>query len=96
MFFTVIGVAAAILTTFSFIPQIIKVYRNKSAKDVSLLTLLQLSGGVFLWVIYGIYRSDPIIIAANSITLISLITLLFLWYRYARIENKANAGNQNL
>lgn len=96
MLFSAIGVAAAVLTTFSFIPQIIKVYKNKSAKDVSLFTLAQLSCGVFLWIIYGLYRRDPIIIAANSITLITLITLLFLWCRYARIENKANAGNQSL
>lgn len=96
MLFSAIGVAAAVLTTFSFVPQIIKVYKHKSAKDVSLVTLIQLSSGVFLWVIYGLYRRDPIIIAANSVTLISLVTLLFLWCRYARIENKANAGNQDL
>lgn len=88
MFITVIGVAAAVLTTFSFVPQIIKVYRNKSARDVSLLTLLQLSSGVFLWIIYGLYRRDPIIIAANSITLVSLLILLFLWCYYARKEGR--------
>jgi MtN3 and saliva related transmembrane protein len=82
MLINAIGAAAAVLTTFSFVPQIIKVYRNKSAKDVSLVTLVQLSSGVFLWVIYGLYRRDPIIIAANTVTFISLAVLVFFYFIY--------------
>lgn len=84
MLWTIIGVSAAILTMFSFIPQIIKVFKNKSAKDVSVTTLLQLSLGVSLWIAYGIHLRDKIIILANGVTLISLIILLYLYYRYGR------------
>jgi len=49
-----IGVAAAALTTFSFIPQIVKVVRHRSARDVSVITIVQLAAGVSLWVVYGI------------------------------------------
>lgn len=90
MFWIITGSAAAALTTFSFIPQIIKVYKHKSAKDVSLTTLIQLASGVFLWIIYGIYLKDPIIISANSITLISLMILLYLWFYYTRMDCKRN------
>jgi MtN3 and saliva related transmembrane protein len=82
MLWKLIGIAAATLTMFSFVPQIVRALRTKSVKDVSPVTLFQLSTGVFLWIIYGIYLRDPIIIAANLITLITLGILLFLYFRY--------------
>jgi len=79
-----IGTLAACLTSFSFIPQIIKVFRSRSSGDLSLVTLFQLSAGVFLWMVYGIYRQDYIIIAANGFTLFSLIILLIFYFQYAK------------
>jgi len=84
MLWTIIGSTAATLTMFSFIPQIIKVVRTKSAKDVSFITLLQLSVGVSLWMIYGIHLKDFIIITANGITLVTLIILISLYFSYVR------------
>ncbi|MDD5519052.1 MAG: SemiSWEET transporter [Candidatus Omnitrophica bacterium] len=88
MFWIIIGVSAAILTTFSFVPQIARSLRTKSVKDVSPITLLQLSTGVFLWIIYGIYLKDPIIITANSVTFIILAIVLFLYFKYRRFTAK--------
>ncbi len=82
MFWLMVGSSAAVLTMFAFIPQIIKVLKNKSAKDVSPITLLQLSFGVSLWIAYGFHLKDAVIITANSITLITLIILLFLYFSY--------------
>ncbi len=76
-----IGIAAALLTTFGFVPQIIKMHRTKSAKDVSLVTLFQFSAGVILWTLYGIHLGDSIIIAANVITFITLIVAIIFYYR---------------
>ncbi|MDP2941084.1 MAG: SemiSWEET transporter [Candidatus Omnitrophota bacterium] len=84
MLLTVIGASAAILTMFSFLPQIVKIAKTKSAHDVSIFTLLQLSTGVSLWIIYGALRKDAIIIIANAITLLSLATLLYLYFSYGR------------
>ncbi|RJO63995.1 MAG: hypothetical protein C4540_05420 [Candidatus Omnitrophota bacterium] len=78
----VIGSLAACCTMFAFIPQIIKVVRTKSAKDVSAITVLQLSFGVTLWIAYGIHLKDAVIIVANSITLCSTIVLYLLYLRY--------------
>ncbi|MDP2928256.1 MAG: SemiSWEET family transporter [Candidatus Omnitrophota bacterium] len=56
--------------------------RTRSVKDVSPVTLFQLSFGVILWVIYGIARRDPIIILANAVTLVTLSILIFLYFKY--------------
>ncbi|PIQ91270.1 MAG: hypothetical protein COV71_00040 [Candidatus Omnitrophica bacterium CG11_big_fil_rev_8_21_14_0_20_41_12] len=82
MLWTIVGILAAILTTFSFIPQIIRSLRTRSVKDVSPITLFQLSTGVLLWMLYGISRKDPIIIFANAVTLITLAVLIYLYFRY--------------
>lgn len=82
IFWKITGSAAAMLTMFSFVPQIIKVVKTRSAKDVSVVTLYQLAAGVLLWIAYGIHLRDPIIILANAVTLTSMIILLWLYYRY--------------
>lgn len=73
---------AAALTMFSFIPQIIKIYKNRSSQDLSIITLLQLSFGVSLWIVYGVHLKDAVIITANSITLVTMIILLYLYFRF--------------
>ena len=84
MFWRIIGLTAATLTMFAFIPQIIKILKTNSVRDVSVTTLLQLAIGVTLWILYGWHLKDAIIITANSITLVSLITLLILYFKYGR------------
>lgn len=88
MSWVLVGFSAAFLTMFAFVPQIIKVFKTKSVKDVSLVTLVQLGLGVSLWIIYGIHLKNIIIIMANSITLLSLIILLFLYVFYGKPKNE--------
>lgn len=84
MIWTIIGSVAATLTMLSFVPQIIKSLRTKSVKDVSLFTLVQLSLGVALWIIYGVYRRDPIIICANLVSLMTLVILISMYFIYGK------------
>jgi len=84
MFWKLIGLTAAGLTSFAFIPQVLKIYTTKSAKDVSFVTLIQFSLGVSLWILYGIYLKDSIIILANAVTLLTLLSAVFLRYKYRR------------
>ncbi len=74
---------------FSFVPQIIRTTQTKSVKDVSRVTLLQLSAGALLWMVYGLHLKNKVIILANFITLASLIILLVLCrvYRDAKVKN---------
>ena len=84
MYWPLIGLAAATLTMFSFVPQIIKVLKTKSIKDVSVITLLQMYLGCSLWTAYGLHIKDYIIIMANVITLVTLTVLLLLYFNLAR------------
>lgn len=80
----ILGILGALLTTFGFVPQILKMKNSRSAKDVSIVTLYQFSGGVLLWALYGIHIRDHIIIAANSITLITLVVAIGFYHHYHR------------
>jgi MtN3 and saliva related transmembrane protein len=82
MIYRSIGIIAALLTMFGFLPQVGKIIRTKSARDVSLLTLLQFSLGVFLWMLYGVHLRDAIIIIANTVTFLTLIVALALYIKY--------------
>ncbi len=79
-----IGIIAALLTSFGFVPQIIKMHRTKSVKDVSLTTLLQFSAGAILWILYGIHQEDTIIIAANTITFVTVVCAVAMYYHFNR------------
>lgn len=79
---TILGLVAATLTTVAFLPQMIKTWRSKSAKDVSLGMLITFCIGVFLWLIYGIYLQALPIILANLLTLIFNLIILGFKIKY--------------
>ena len=80
-FTDILGFVAGICVMTSVIPQILKVWRTKKVKDISLLTFSVLTFGVALWVIYGILKKDMPIIITNSISLfLNLIMVYFIIY----------------
>lgn len=79
-----IGFAAAFCTTAAFIPQLMRVLRLRSAREISLPTFLLFSIGVFLWLLYGIYTGSKPVIASNGVTLILSVSILALKLRYDR------------
>lgn len=72
-----LGISAGILTTISFLPQVIKTWKSRSAKDLSLGMFSLFCLGVVLWLAYGILVNDIPVIVANLMTLILASTLLF-------------------
>lgn len=78
----ILGLAAGFMTTASFLPQAVKVWRSKSTKDVSLGMFLMMCLGVFLWLVYGVMKGDMPIIAANSITLGLALSILVCKIKY--------------
>jgi MtN3 and saliva related transmembrane protein len=80
--FTIIGAVAAALTSFSFLPQVRKIWKHRSARDVSHITMWQLTAGNTLWLTYGIVRKDWVIIAANIVAITILVIGLYLFYRF--------------
>jgi MtN3 and saliva related transmembrane protein len=71
-----IGALAAVLTSTSFVPQIVRGFRRRSLGDLSWGLLITFGVGVFFWLLYGFYRKDAIIIAANAFTLSNIIVLI--------------------
>lgn len=78
----ILGIMAGMLTTISFIPQVIKIYRSKDAKDLSMTTFCIFSCGVFLWLVYGILANEWPIILANGVTLILIFMIIAMKIRY--------------
>ncbi|EAQ99885.1 SemiSWEET transporter [Maribacter sp. HTCC2170] len=73
-----LGLIAATCTTFAFIPQVYKVWQEKSAKDISLTMYLVMTLGLALWLIYGINIDSLPVILANGITLVLVLFMVFL------------------
>ena len=78
----VIGFIAAVLTTVAFVPQILKIWRARSAKDVSLGMYTVFTIGVVLWLVYGILIDSWPIILANCITLLLAGVVLAMKVRF--------------
>jgi MtN3 and saliva related transmembrane protein len=77
-----LGYAAGIITTLAFLPQAFRIFRTRQTRDISLLWALAMNTGIVLWLLYGIVKNDLPMIAANSITLLLLMIILFLKLRY--------------
>jgi len=78
----IVGYIAGALTTISFVPQVVKAWKMKETRDLSLAMLVLFAIGVFLWALYGFWVDSLPIIAANMITFAFILVLLFLKVRY--------------
>lgn len=65
-----VGLAAGTLTTLSFLPQVIRVFKTRTAKDISLGMYLIFCTGVCLWLAYGLLIDSWSILIANSMTIV--------------------------
>lgn len=79
-----LGMLAGILTTIAFLPQVIKTWKSRSAKDLSLGMFSIFCTGVLLWLIYGLLVDDLPIVLANFVTLILALTLLVFKLSFKR------------
>ncbi|RKQ73545.1 SemiSWEET family sugar transporter [Oceanibaculum indicum] len=77
-----VGGIAAVLTTLSFLPQVLKAWRSRSARDVSLLMLLLFLAGVLLWLCYGLALGSLPLILANAVTAVLILAILAAKLRF--------------
>lgn len=77
-----LGFAAAALTTVSFVPQAVKIWRTRSTRDISLGMFLLFSTGVFLWTVYGVYRRDLPMTLSSSISFLIALSILTMKIKY--------------
>ena len=79
---TSLGLVAGALTTVAFVPQVVRAWRTRSARDLSLATLVALAVGVSLWIVYGVLERSFPVVAANSLTLVLVGAILGAKIRY--------------
>jgi MtN3 and saliva related transmembrane protein len=76
------GYLAATLTTVSFIPQVVQVWRSKHTKDISLGMYSIFTLGIVVWLIYGLMLGSAPIIVANCITVVLAGSVLAMKIKY--------------
>ena len=79
-----IGYVAATCTTLSFLPQLVRVLRLRSARDISMGMFLIFSIGTALWLTYGLLSHSKPVVAANAVTFVLSISILVLKLRFDR------------
>ena len=78
----VIGTAAGLCSMASFVPQLIKVAREKRAEGVSLRTYMVTVVGFVLWIAYGVLLGSWPVAASNAVNLMLAGAILALRWRY--------------
>ena len=77
-----VGTAGGFVSAITFLPQVIKIWRTKSAKDLSALTLFLLFLNVSLWLVYGILITDYPIMCTNGIVLSMIIAMIYFKWKF--------------
>ena len=73
-----IGLVAAVFTTSSFFPQVVKIWKTKQTKDISTTMYIAMMIGTCFWLTYGILINSFAIIVANIVSgLLVLFVLIF-------------------
>lgn len=82
--FEIIGYIAAALSSFSFVPQVVKTVRTKSAEDLSWQMLVIFTLALLLWEVYGIWQESLPMILVNLFLIASASVILVCKVRYGR------------
>lgn len=77
-----LGFLAAILGTFSLIPQVIKTWKSNSVRDISLSMYFIIAADSILWLSYGIILHLLPLIAQSFITFSAAFIMIILKLRY--------------
>jgi len=85
---TLVGSVAAVCTTGAFVPQVVRVWRLKSAGEISLTTFSVFALGTLVWLIYGLLIGSIPVILANGVTLVLALTIVMLKVTYDRNERR--------
>lgn len=79
-----IGMIAGVLTTLAYVPQVLKVWRSRSARDISLGMFLLMNTGIALWLVYGLLIASPGLIGANLVSLGLTVSVLVAKLKFDR------------
>jgi|TARA_B110000259_G_scaffold38125_1_gene43460 MtN3 and saliva related transmembrane protein len=74
----VVGLVGATFTTLAFVPQVVKICKNRSSNGVSLSMYVCMLVGIIIWLAYGILINSIAVIAANILSGILQVVIIFL------------------
>ena len=83
-FVDILGYSAGFITTLTFLPQVIKTWKSKSAKDISLMMFWIAAINEVMWIVYGALLTpiNWVIILTNTVVLTMSLIMIFLKYKY--------------
>ena len=84
----ILGLTAGSISGITFIPQVIKTWKTKSADDISLLMFTFATLSVIMWLVYGLIKKDIAIIYTNSLVLVCSLIMLYFKFRYSSKRTK--------
>lgn len=84
----IIGYIGGVFSSVSFLPQVIKIWKTKSAKDLSMATLLLLTMNVSLWLVYGITISSTPLWLTNAIVMSMVLMMIYFKIRFKPNESQ--------
>jgi len=90
-----LGYIASVCTTSSFLPQLLHVWRSRSARDISLTTFIIFCVGIAIWLVFGFRLHSLPIILTNAITGLIALGILILKIKFDRIAARAQAESEN-
>lgn len=80
-----LGYAAGAVTAFTFLPQVVKTWKEKSAKNVSLLMFIIAFVNEVMWIAYGVLSNNWVIISTNVVMITMCSIMIFLKLRYNKV-----------
>ena len=80
----ILGLVATAFTTSSFIPQVWTTWRTKDVSGISLPTYIIITIGLFLWLLYGVFKGDMPLIVANAVMVVLTAAITVMKLRYGK------------
>ena len=87
-FVTNIGLVAGAITSLAAIPQVVRTYRTRHARDLSIWQPVLLVIGMLLWLVYGICLGDLPLILANAFSILCYALLIFMKIYFKEDDNR--------
>lgn len=75
-----LGYVAGTISTLTFLPQVVKTWKTKSAKDISIYMFVFATISVIMWLIYGLLIKNGSIIYTNGVILV--LSIIMLWFKF--------------
>jgi MtN3 and saliva related transmembrane protein len=80
----VLGLVAGLIGSFAMVPQAVRIFRTRSAEDVSLPMYLMVLTAASLWTVYGVFKGSPSLMLWNVVSAVLALSVIALKLRAKR------------